>query len=139
MFFDADLIGLSREHVSLLLRPILEEKAIMSVCVRGRYIGLPKLIIKIDPLLAIGGERAMKRFVFEKLSPEFVKGFAIEIGLNHYCKVNKLPISYTTLKGLSMVIKEKKWGVWKGLLGRVKMIKQILKARFISIRKVKYV
>ena len=135
MFFDADLIGLSKEHISTLLKPILEGKAVMSTGIRERWAGLPKIIVKIDPLLAIGGERAMKRFVFEKLPPEFLRGFAVETGLNYYCRVNKLPISYVILKGLDMVVKEKKWGFWKGFKSRLRMMRQIIKVRFLILIK----
>ena len=130
VFIDADLIGLTVEHVSLLLKPVLENKAMMSIGIRGRKKGLPKLFIKIDPLLAIGGERAMKRFVFKNIPEKFIQGFAVETALNYYCKVKKFPISYVELKGLSIIIKEKKWGFFKGFSNRIKMICQIIKIRF---------
>jgi len=134
-FFDADLIGLSLEHISSLIKPVLENKAVMAVALRERYLGLGNLLVKIDPLLAIAGERAMKRFVFEKLPEEFLKGFAVETGLNYYCKINNLPVIYVFLKGLDIVIKEKKWGFWKGFKNRVKMIKEIIKVRLLIILK----
>lgn len=139
IFFDADLVGLSENHISLLEKPILEDKAVMSVGVRGRWLGLPKLIIKIDSLLAIGGERAMKRFVFESLPEEFLRGFAVETGLNFYCYKKKLPVVYVDLKGLDMIAKEIKWGLWKGFKRRLKMIWQIVRVRyFILTSKVKF-
>ena len=133
VFFDADLVGLKIEHVSQLVQPILEGKAAMAVGVRDRYKKLPDIIIKIDPLLAIGGERAMKRFIFEALPEKFIQGFAVETALNYYCLKKKLKIVYPKLKGLTIVIKEKKWGFVKGFKNRIKMIWQLVKIRFLII------
>lgn len=132
-FFDADLIGLSQEHISLLIQPVLKKKAVMSVGLRERWGGLPKIIAKIDPLLAIGGERALERSVFEKIPPRFILGFGIETVLNYYCLKKKLPVSYVELKGLNVVVKEKKWGLVKGLLNRLKMTWQLLRIRFLIL------
>jgi len=131
VFFDADLIGLTQEHISLLVKPVKEGKAAMCTGVRERWLGLPELIIKIDPLLAIGGERAVRRFFFEKLPPEFLRGFMVETGLNYYCRVNKLAISYAILRGLDIIIKEKKWGLYRGLKSRIRMVWQLIKVRFL--------
>lgn len=139
VFFDADLVGLKIEHVSQLIRPIIEGRAAMVVGVRDRYGNLPRIIIKIDPLLAIGGERAMKRSIFEALPKRFIQGFAIETGLNYYCLKNKLKILYPKLAGLTMIVKEKKWGFIKGFKNRLKMIWQLIKIRFlISVNKKKF-
>jgi len=75
----------------------------------------------------------MKRFVFENIPEEFLKGFTVETALNFYCKINNLPVAYIFLKGLNMVVKEKKWGFWKGFRNRVKMINEIIKIRFLIL------
>lgn len=129
VFFDADLIGLSKEHISSLIKPILKDNFSMSVGIRGRLGGLPKVVAKIDPLMAIGGERAMRRSLLEKIPEEFTQGFAVEIALNHYCINNKLPICYVDLLGLDVVTKEKKWGFLRGFQNRIKMIWQMIKIR----------
>ncbi|MBZ9577467.1 glycosyltransferase [Patescibacteria group bacterium] len=132
-FFDADLIGLTTEHVSLVVRPVLENRAVMCVGARQRYGGLPKLFIKIDPLLAVGGERAMKRFVFESIPERFIQGFAVETSLNYYCRKKKLKVLYPELKDLTVVIKEKKWGLLKGFKNRMKMFWQLFKIRVLIL------
>lgn len=131
VFIDADLIGLTLEHISLLVRPILENRAAMCAGVRGRYKGLPRFFIKIDPLLAIGGERAMKRSIFESIPEKFIQGFAVETALNYYCRRKKLKVLYPELKNLTVIIKEKKWGFWKGFRNRLKMIWQLIRIRFL--------
>jgi len=133
VFFDADLIGLKIEHISQLIKPILEGKASMVIGMRERYGGLPKIIAKISPLLAIGGERAMKRSIFLNIPEKFIQGFAVETALNYYCQRKKLKVLFPELKGLTVVIKEKKWGFWKGFKNRLKMTWQLLKIRFIIL------
>ncbi len=131
VFFDADLIGLKEEHISQLVKPILDKEAFMVVGIRDRYSGLPGLIIKIDPLLAIGGERAMNRSLFESVPKNFRQGFAVETALNFYCLKHRLKVIYPKLKGLTVVVKEKKWGFYKGFKNRLKMIWQMIKIRFL--------
>lgn len=128
-FFDADLIGLSKEHIFSIINPVLNGEAEMCVGIRKRLLGLPKIIAKIDPLAAIGGERVIKRSLLENIPEKFMQGFAVETALNYYCFSRKLPVKYVTLNKLDMVIKEKKWGFWKGFIGRIKMIFQIIKIR----------
>lgn len=130
VFFDADLINLKTEHIPRLLYPIKNGNASMCVGIRGRLGGWPKMLSKIAPITCvIGGERAMKREVFLGVPKKFVKGFSVEIALNNFCKVNKLKIMLTELSGLDIITKEKKWGLWKGLRNRVKMIWQLIKIR----------
>ena len=133
VFFDADLVGLTTEHVSQLVRPILENKAEMVVGIRDRLGETPEFILKIDPVLAFGGERAMRRNVFEKIPLKFSQGFAIETALNYYCYVNKIPVIFTKLKGLDMIIKEKKFGFVRGFYERIKMQFEMVKIRILIL------
>jgi len=134
VFFDADLLGLKVKHVSLLVQPVLKGKAAMCVGLRGRLGGMPKIMAKIDPIGGvIGGERAMKRSVFENIPFRFIKGFAVETSLNFYCRKNKLPVRLVELEGLDIVIKEKKWGFFKGFLNRIKMFWELFKIRILIL------
>lgn len=133
VFFDADLIGLTEKHISLLIEPLLKEEVQMCIGIRGRFNGLPLTISKIDPLMAIGGERALRRDWFLNIPEDLMQGFAVETTLNYYCLVNKLPIKYVLLPNLEIITKERKWGFLKGLKNRIKMIWQMLKIRLIII------
>lgn len=128
-FFDADLIKLSKDHVYSLVQPILKEEAVMSVGIRGHYMGLPKFIAEIDPLLAIGGERVVYRSLLKRIPKKFTKGFTIESALNHYCSVKNLSVKYVALDEVKHIIKEKKWGILKGSLERIKLILDVVKVR----------
>lgn len=129
VFFDADLIGLTQEHIFSLVSPVLKDEADMCVGIRGRLFNIPKLVAKIDPLLAIGGERAIKKQILENIPDRLVKRFTVEPAINYYCIKNKLKVRYALLPNLSIIIKEKKWGFWKGFISRIKMSWQIIKIR----------
>lgn len=133
VFIDADLIGLTPEHISQLIKPILKDEADMVVGIRDRVGETPLFLLKIDPLLAFGGERASKREIFENLPERFSRGFEIETAMNFYCQVNRLLVRYVKLKGLKMVIKERKYGWLKGFSERVKMQWQMLRIRILLL------
>lgn len=128
-FFDADLVGLAPAHVTKLVQPVLKGEAGMVVGIRDRIGETPLFLLKIDPLLAFGGERALKREIFENLPERFSQGFEIETALNFYCQVNKIPVKYVKLKGLKMIVKEKKYGFLKGFWERLKMEGEMIKIR----------
>jgi len=129
VFFDADLIGLTQEHIFSLVEPILKDGVDMCVGIRGRLFNIPKLVVKIDPLLAIGGERAIKRQILESIPDRLVQEFMVEPAINYYCIKNRLRVEYALLPNLSIIIKERKWGFLKGFVNRIKMIWQIIKVR----------
>lgn len=128
-FFDADIIGLSKEHISCLVDPMLKGGIEMCVGVRSRLLGLPALLVKIDPLTAIGGERVVKKDLFNKIPAKFLQGFATETILDYYCLAKKIPIKYVVLENLDMITKEKKLGLKKGFAARIKMVFEIIKIR----------
>ncbi len=129
IFLDADLIGLTREHISLLIDPLLENGIDMCIGVRERIFGLPKFFAKMDFITAIGGERAVKRNIFLDIPEKLMQGFAVETALNYFCFKNNRKVSYAQLENINVVIKEKKWGFWKGFSNRIKMIFEIIKIR----------
>lgn len=137
--FDADLIGLKKSHIAELVEPVLKGEASMSVGIRDRLAGLPSFIANIDHYLAIGGERVMDRPVLEMLPEKWTNGYALESALNYFCGINNLSVKHILLKGLNHVTKEKKWGIIRGFVKRIKMTGQIIKARikflFFSISK----
>lgn len=134
VFFDADLLGLNQDHIKGLLEPIVKGEAVMCVGIRerGGWKGkIGEFLIKIDPLSAIAGERAIRREIFETIPEKFKQRFMVETALNYYCQVNKLPVKYFKLKGLDIIVKEKKWGFWRGFWERLKMNWQLVKIRFL--------
>lgn len=130
MFADADLENLKVKHIRQVLKPVIDGKAVMSVGLRDRILGLSALIPKILPMYAIGGERAMERSFFNKLpKDENILDFGIETVMNYYAKKKGLNVARPVLKDLTQIIKEKKWGFWSGVVWRFKLNGQVFRAR----------
>lgn len=127
-FCDADLIGFTPEHVNAILDPVVQGKLAMNVGLRDRG---PLITALMRYLPLIGGERAMRRQVFEKIQDRHLRGFMVESALNYYCRSRKLPYGTVVETGLTMRKKMQKVGVWRGLAQYVGMTMQIIKAMLI--------
>ncbi len=128
MFCDADLLDLTPEHVRQVVTPVAAGEAVMSVGLRDRVCGLGALTPKIFPSLAIAGERAMTIEFFQGVAASKVNGYGIETTMNLAAQRAKLPVAYPVLRHLHQVIKEKKWGLRRGLVSRLSMTWQIVRA-----------
>jgi len=134
LFIDADLKNLKISHIKSVLLPVTEGGYQLSIGLRDRAMGLGVAIPKMFNSFAISGERAMTRSFFNSLpKSEDTDGFGIEIIMNRFAKINKVKIAYPVLTGLNHTIKEKKWGLARGLSSRLLLIYQIIKSQ-ISVR-----
>ena len=129
-FLDADLMGLTVEHLKKLLKPVTSGKLAMSVGIRDRGAFLMKVSAHL-PL--IGGERVMNRRVFEDIPDKFLQGFMVEGALNYYCRSHKLKYGTVELPGLHIRRKMQKVGFRKGLSEYIHMSYQVWKA-FVIVR-----
>lgn len=125
VFFDADLRGLTEDHVERLLLPVLSGARSMNVGLRDKG---PLLTPFIRFLPLIGGERAMRREVIERVPPQFLQGFMAESALNYHCRSRRLHYGGVNLEGLSMRRKFEKVGVAKSIREYLHMTWQIVKA-----------
>ncbi|MGB3914849.1 MAG: glycosyltransferase family 2 protein [Dethiobacteria bacterium] len=125
LFLDADLIGLTEDHVNALLQPVLENQALMSLGVfeKGRI--ATDLAQKVAPYLS--GQRALQRDLLSDLSDLDLTRFGVEVALHRYMEENKIPVALVNLPDLSHLMKEEKLGLWKGLAARGKMYCEIIK------------
>lgn len=122
-FADADILGLTKEHIASLLDPVIKGEAAMAAGVRDRGEPMTGIAMRYLPLL--GGERALLKKVWEVTPARFKERFLIETGLNYYCRKMVGRLIAVKLTGLTQVIKEKKRGFWKGLWARIKMIYEV--------------
>ncbi len=128
VFLDADLRGLTPEHIEQLVRPVLNGERQMNVGLRDRG-GVLTFITKHLPL--ISGERALKRSVLEQIPARYVRGFMAEVAINYYCRSHGLSYGATPLKGLSIRRKHEKVGLWLAVLQYMRMFYQVAKAMVI--------
>ena len=126
LFLDADLIGLTPEHVRNLLQPVVSGEADMSIGIfdGGRF--STDLAQKISPFLS--GQRAVKKAVLQDLCNMEVSKFGIEVALTDYVRKNNIPYQKVRLPQMTHVMKEEKLGWKKGIRARLKMYWEILRS-----------
>lgn len=110
-FCDADLIGLTSDHVRRVVQPVVTGGLAMCVGLRDRGSFMTALERHL-PL--IGGERALHRSIFTAIPERFIQGFMLETALNYACRSRGLAYGSVVLPKLSMRRKMQKVGVWKG-------------------------
>lgn len=125
LFLDADLMGLTENHIIALLEPILQGEAVMSLGLFEKGRVATDLAQKMAPYLT--GQRALKRDLLDDISDLDLSRFGVEVALHRYVEENELPVALVNLPDLSHLMKEEKLGLWKGLAARGKMYWEILK------------
>lgn len=129
LFLDADLIGLTAQHVRSLLLPVLLDEAEMAVGVFSQGRVATDLAQILMPYLS--GQRAVRRFVVEEMlqgEPEVeVARFGIEVALTRHARRSEYRVLEVPLEDMSHLTKEEKRGLVKGIAARMKMYWEILK------------
>jgi len=124
-FFDADLLGLTLQHVEQVISPVFYGARDMNVGQRDKG-PIITPITRYLPL--ISGERALKREIIESIRPFHLEGFMVETALNYYCRVHGLRYGSVILKRLTIKHKPQKVGWWLGILGYIEMTLQVIAA-----------
>jgi len=121
-FIDADLLGLTHQHLDDLVAPVREGRAQATI---GLFRGgrtATTLAHKVTPM--ISGQRCLKRDLLESFTG-WDTGYGIETALNHYLRklgVNQQPVYW---QGAAQVMKEEKVGFFRGVAWRMRMFWQI--------------
>ena len=111
LFFDADLIGLRKEHVDKLLEPVVKQEAAMVIGLRDKGNAVANVIMPYFPLT--GGERAILAKVFMEIRKcPLIEGWGLESVMNDYCKKKKLKVAKVKLDGMDHIgMQTKKYGL----------------------------
>lgn len=129
LFLDADLIGLSPNHVSSLLKPVFTNEADMVVGIFDDGRVATDLAQMVAPYLS--GQRAVRRRIVEEMfqsEPDTdVCRFGIEVALTRHVKEHGYKVAEVMLEEMSHRMKEEKLGLVKGVAARLKMYYEILK------------
>jgi len=125
LFLDADLIGMTGEHVDAIVKPVLEGRTDMNVGVFRGGRKITDLAQIITPF--ISGQRALRRDIFLQLPESDGVRSGIEVALSKFFRANGLKISTVTLNGCTHVMKEEKLGFMRGFAARIKMYYEISK------------
>jgi glycosyltransferase involved in cell wall biosynthesis len=125
LVLDADLIGLTTDHIEALLEPVISGEALMSVGIFEKGRVATDLAQKMAPFLS--GQRALRRNLLESISDLDFSRFGLEMALHQYVEENELAAEVVQLPDLSHVMKEEKLGFSKGVAARAKMYWEIVK------------
>jgi len=124
LMLDADLIGLTHDHISVLIDPVLKDEVDMTIGLftSGRFI--TDLAHRTNRNLS--GQRAMKKKCLEAVDWENTKNFGLESHLTGLIKNNDWKVEYVDLEGMTHRMKTEKRGFWQGWKARLQMYWQIL-------------
>ncbi len=125
VLLDADLVGLTANHIKALVLPVLKSNVDMTIGVfkSGRYI--TDLAQTITPNLS--GQRAIKPNIANKIINMDVKGYGIETAFSQLVRKYNFNVENVELENVTHVTKEEKVGFLKGVHWRIKMYRDIVK------------
>lgn len=124
LMLDADLIGLNKNHIKTLVDPVIVGDADMSIGIFKSGGFWTTLSQQITPFLS--GQRAFRKNAIAGISKLAESKFGVETAISLHFKKKKYKSRIVLLENLTHVVKEKKMGVFKGFLSRLKMYRDIL-------------
>jgi len=132
ILLDADLVGLTEEHILNLLMPVikLEVDTTVGVFQAGRL--FTDLAQKIAPFLS--GQRVITKSMADDIHSFEITKYGFEVAISRYIKYQKLKVKKVVLFEMTHVMKEEKMGLIRGSNSRIKMYWQIVKALSFDIK-----
>jgi len=128
LFADADLVGLSHGMLTMVLSEVLSGRYEMFTLVRDRMSEYFQLHLPVQ--YVVGGERALRRELWDRVPSEDRQGFGVELALNYYAQKHGMKTGYALAEGLKQVSKERKRGLVRGFIMRIHMTAQCMKALY---------
>ncbi len=124
LFLDADLIGLTVSHVDALVEPVRSGAVDMALGVfRGGnfWTTLAQVIVP-----NISGQRAIRRSLFQEVQGVAEARFGVELAITNHVLGSGRPIAQVVLRDVSHPMKERKFGIWRGMVSRARMYRQMV-------------
>ncbi|MGI6713420.1 MAG: glycosyltransferase family 2 protein [Bacillota bacterium] len=125
LFLDADLIGLTTDHVKSLIYPVISRQAAVTIGIFGKGRLATDLAQFLAPYLS--GQRCVRKELLTQIDCLEATRFGVEVALTKYVKEHNIDTMEIDLAGMSHVMKEEKMGFAKGLAARMKMYWEIAK------------
>ncbi|WP_258360114.1 glycosyltransferase family 2 protein [Moorella sulfitireducens] len=123
LFLDADLEGLTAAHVEALVAPLLEGSADMTVGIFSQGRSLTDLAQVVAPHLS--GQRAIRKELFLAVGAENSR-FEVEVLLTSEARARGWRVQKIPLANMTHIMKEEKRGLYRGVIARMGMYKDIL-------------
>lgn len=125
LFLDADLIGLTKQHVISLLEPVINDEADMTIGIFSNGRLATDLAQKVAPHLS--GQRAIKKEIITNISNIDMTRYGVEVALTKLVEKENYRVKTVELKDMTHIMKEEKLGFKKGIAARMKMYWEIVK------------
>lgn len=125
LLLDADLMGLTTKHIEDLLTPVIEKEVDMTIGIFDKGRLSTDLAQKVTPYLS--GQRAIRRYIIESISNIDITRYGIEAAMTRYVRENKISSKKVSLKSLTHMMKEEKFGFVEGFKERMKMYWEVFK------------
>lgn len=127
-FCDADITGLTYRVIDDIIRPVRDGRLDMFIGMRNRKVYYARFVLSFIPLL--GGERSSTRALWEKIPRAYKSGFRIETALNFYAEHGGKGFGFRVFRGLRQTIKERKYGILRGMVSRIDMYREIIRTNW---------
>jgi glycosyltransferase involved in cell wall biosynthesis len=134
LLLDADLKALTPEHVQALLAPVINHRADMTLGLfQGGHLSTD-LSHRLSPFLT--GQRGLRAELLKYISRDAAAGYGFEIALSVIASQHNYRTRVVALKGVWHPSSEfrAERGFWGGLLWKLHMYGQVLRALYISTR-----
>lgn len=128
LFVDADLIGLQPQHLSDLVRPVVQGEADMTIGLFRQGNWRTDLSHILTPWLS--GQRCIRRELFWQIPWQSAAGYGFETVLTLIARKNQWRQEKIIWKGVSHLMGETPDGGHRGWHHKVKMYRQILETWF---------
>lgn len=126
VFIDADLLGLTPEHVRQLIEPMRARPELGQVVGMRDRPGFAGEMQRSMPI--ISGERAVRRLILERMPEQLWSGFKVEAGINDTVSRTGHKTGLVQFHGVTIVDKTDKFGIAKGFAKYVDMGREIVTA-----------
>jgi glycosyltransferase involved in cell wall biosynthesis len=134
LLLDADLKDLTPDHINVLLAPVIDHRADMTLGLfQGGHLSTD-LSHRLTPFLT--GQRGLRAKLLKDISPEAAAGYGFEIALSVTARQHNYRTRVVPLKGVWHPSSEfrAERGFWGGLLWKLHMYGQVIRALYISTR-----
>jgi polyisoprenyl-phosphate glycosyltransferase len=132
LLLDADLVGLTTDHIETLIYPVKKNIADMTIGIFNKGRISTDFAQRLTPYLS--GQRAIKREIIEKTSSLDITRYGLEVAVTKYAKTNNVRVKEVPLYNLTHMMKEEKFGLVKGFSERVKMYWDVMRTFTIKSR-----
>ncbi len=125
VFLDADLIGLTAEHLESLVKSVIDRPSLgMAV---ARFIeGRRTVDLQQRWFAILNGQRALSRAFLQRLPDLSWTRFGVEVLMTWLARDMQVPVRTVLWRGVTHYTKEEKFGPLMGFYARLKMYKEVL-------------